>query len=358
MSDTNLFKRGEVYYARVQIRGRDHRPSLRTTVKSVALKKLRALLDKIEAEKSGGAETHTWKTASVEWAAAMAHSVKPSVLKRYVLSLKAVRSVTDGWLVERVTTKDIAQVVRTRRAAGVTNATIKRDLTAISSVLGYCCAQGWREDNPAKTYDRGVIRERRDPITLPSEEDIAAVVALAQRGMAAAIRYAQYTGMREEEVFSLEWSQVREGVSDLTKTKTSRVRAVPNDERAVGTLAGTKKHDTAPWVFHHGETGERYKNVASNFRQLMRRAIKLKKVKRAFRFHDLRHWFAVDFLRKGGNIYILQKHLGHTSVRTTELYLDFLTPEEQHIAKYGPPAQTRHKGGIPPIGTDPETDDK
>lgn len=285
----------------------------------------------------------------------MAHSVKPSVLTRYKLSLKAVRSVMDGQVIEKITTKTIALVVKTRRAAGVTNATIKRDLTAISSVIGYCCAQGWREDNPAKTYDRGVIRERRDPITLPSEEDIAAVVALARPGMAAAIRYAQYTGMREEEVFSLEWDQVRDGVSDLSKTKTSRVRAVPNDERAVGTLAGTEKHGTAPWVFYHAD-GERYKNVASNFRQLMVKAIRLKKVKRAFRFHDLRHWFAVDFLRKGGNIYILQKHLGHTSIRTTEMYLDFLTPEEQHAAKFGRPAHTWHKGGIATTQNEPQNE--
>jgi integrase/recombinase XerD len=60
------------------------------------------------------------------------------------------------------------------------------------------------------------------------------------------------------------------------------------------------------------------------------------------RFHDLRHFFAVSYLRAGGNIYDLQKTLGHTSIKTTEIYLDFLTPEEQHIAMFGPaqkPAQ-------------------
>lgn len=54
-----------------------------------------------------------------------------------------------------------------------------------------------------------------------------------------------------------------------------------------------------------------------------------------FRFHDLRHRYAVDYLRDGGNIYDLQKILGHSSIRTTELYLDYLTPDEQKFAKYG-----------------------
>jgi hypothetical protein len=31
----------------------------------------------------------------------------------------------------------------------VTNATIKRDLVALSSVLNFAIDQGWRDDNPA-----------------------------------------------------------------------------------------------------------------------------------------------------------------------------------------------------------------
>jgi integrase len=41
---------------------------------------------------------------------------------------------------------------------------------------------------------------------------------------------------------------------------------------------------------------------------------------------DLRHLFAVNSLRKSGNIYDLQAVLGHSSIKTTEIYLDFLDP--------------------------------
>ena len=54
-----------------------------------------------------------------------------------------------------------------------------------------------------------------------------------------------------------------------------------------------------------------------------------------FKFHDLRHLFAVRYLRDGGGIYALQGILGHTSVKTTEIYLAFLTPDQQHAAKLG-----------------------
>jgi integrase/recombinase XerD len=42
-----------------------------------------------------------------------------------------------------------------------------------------------------------------------------------------------------------------------------------------------------------------------------------------------------EYLRRGGNIYRLQKILGHSSIKTTELYLAFLTPEEQMQAQHG-----------------------
>ncbi len=38
-------------------------------------------------------------------------------------------------------------------------------------------------------------------------------------------------------------------------------------------------------------------------------------------WHTLRHSFAVNYLRKGGNLYYLQRILGHSSITTTERYL-------------------------------------
>jgi site-specific recombinase XerD len=40
------------------------------------------------------------------------------------------------------------------------------------------------------------------------------------------------------------------------------------------------------------------------------------------------HLFAVEMLRGGASIYRVSQHLGHTSVKTTEIYLAHLTPEE------------------------------
>lgn len=52
-----------------------------------------------------------------------------------------------------------------------------------------------------------------------------------------------------------------------------------------------------------------------------------------FRFHDLRHLHAVNWLKDGRSIYDLQRRLGHSSIKTTEEYCRFLTPEEDRAVK-------------------------
>jgi integrase/recombinase XerD len=37
--------------------------------------------------------------------------------------------------------------------------------------------------------------------------------------------------------------------------------------------------------------------------------------------HTFRHYFAISYLRRGGDIYALSRILGHTSVKVTEVYL-------------------------------------
>jgi integrase len=51
--------------------------------------------------------------------------------------------------------------------------------------------------------------------------------------------------------------------------------------------------------------------------------------------HDLLHRFAIRWLKAGGNIDELSRHPGHTSVKTTEIYLGYLSNEEYGLAQKG-----------------------
>jgi integrase/recombinase XerD len=64
-------------------------------------------------------------------------------------------------------------------------------------------------------------------------------------------------------------------------------------------------------------------------RQLTERCPEYKR----FPFHNLRLLHAVEWLQSGRSIYDLQHRLGHTSLKTTEMYLEFLTPEQKRVAQ-------------------------
>lgn len=181
----------------------------------------------------------------------------------------------------------------------------------------------WRLDNPATDWSRKAIKERRDPIVLPSDRDVERLIATLPAVWQAALRLADATGMREMEIFTLRHDDIEPDMSGVVlgkRAKRKRVRFVPFDPRAVG----IPRHIKSKLVFWHDD-GEPYRNVSSNFQQFRRRFAKDNPGDPvSFRFHDLRHRFAVTYLRNGGNIYDLQGVLGHSSIKTTELYLDFL----------------------------------
>ena len=79
---SNLYKRRNIWWARVQVRGYDIRRSLRTASLVKAKKNLRALQDEIEHLRFFGEERRTWKTAVVEWSKAAPDTIKPNVFKR------------------------------------------------------------------------------------------------------------------------------------------------------------------------------------------------------------------------------------------------------------------------------------
>lgn len=277
-----------------------------------------------------GEERHTWNEAVGKWLEDVGPALKPTTLKRYLVSLKQLKPMLAHLYLDEINLRTIA---KTAGRKGVTNATRRRDLTAVSSVLRSTVAWGWREDNPARAWDRSIVRETRPPINPPSDDDILAVKVKAPPMMCRMMALALHTGMRQGEIVSLEHAQVtlpREIL--LTRTKTNAPRIIPLDDPllagGVGTIVGTPRHIVSRFVFWHHD-GLPFKQFATSFATVRDKA----GVK--FRFHDLRHRFAIDYLKRGGNIYNLQKILGHSSITTTEIYLNYLSPDQQRLAKFG-----------------------
>ena len=47
--------------------------------------------------------------------------------------------------------------------------------------------------------------------------------------------------------------------------------------------------------------------------------------------HKLRHSFAADFIRNGGNIVLLRDQLGHSNIETTSLYTNLSSKDNEKV---------------------------
>jgi integrase len=147
------------------------------------------------------------------------------------------------------------------------------------------------------------------------------------------------TGMRRGELCALKWDRVdfiqnqlivsrsltRYGLSETTKS--GKKRYVPINPIVRDTLTKLMREQRGEFVFCD-EKGQPLNahHIYRDFHRSQKRAGFTKLI----RFHDLRHTFASHFMMNDGNIYDLQKILGHSTLEMTQRYAH-MSPD--HLAE-------------------------
>ena len=141
--------------------------------------------------------------------------------------------------------------------------------------------------------------------------------------------FALNTGLRRGEICALKWDRVsfQRNQIEITRTtgryglrettKSGKKRVIPMNETVHSILYELRKNQKSDFVFSNkkGEPVDAH-HVYRDFVNAQKRAGFLNTI----RFHDLRHTFASHFMMKGGNIYDLQKILGHYNMDMTQRY--------------------------------------
>jgi integrase/recombinase XerD len=336
-----LYTRNGIYWARFKVRGVEYRESLRTRSERVAEKRLKARRESVQDQVVFGISGPiAWPEAVVSWSADAQRALGDRSYTRYVSSLRQLRDLLDHLSVQEVDATKIKEIVKERKRAGVKNATIRRDLTAVSSVLNHAIDEGWIEENATEALNRKrVVPERKLPITLPRQDMMALVFPRMESRLVDVCDFTRETGLRLDEATALKHTDVdrRERLITVAKGKGSKVRTVGLTELAEAIMDRQPRYIGKPWVFWQGK-GERLKEVSSRItganQRAARKAAQEKLEFQAFSHHDFRHLFAVEYLRGGrGSIYDLQGEMGHANIATTEEYLRFLTPDQARAAK-------------------------
>lgn len=283
-----------------------------------------------------GEITRVWEAVVTEWTGHILSDVGPRTAARYLTSLEMVKPFLGGKNIAEIGKADIDQIVTGRRSAGATNATIKRDLTAVSSVLRFAQAKDWCDRNPA--LDRtGLIRERRDPIVLPTEGSIRYLLGRCDPYWRALILSARYTGARLDELRNLlraDFDPKRKTLY-IRKAKRAKPRTVDLTADALASLSSVPPSLATKHLLHNA--GEAFGYISTGFRSKVHWAHKAAQRDgvefEPFTFHSLRHLYAVETLKSGVSLYDLQQQMGHSSIKQTEAYCRFLSPEEAKQAK-------------------------
>jgi integrase/recombinase XerD len=365
------FWRNGTLYGRIQTGGTDVKWSLRTDDPKVAASRRKTERARAIAAQRYGDQRRTFTEAMEAWGKYIVNEISPNALRRYTSSLAVLQPYLEGLYLDQMDKRLIGSIVESRRdipyvprgkkhPIKVSVATIKRDLTALSSVCGYCVDEDWMESNPVMAWlkpggrRKSRLQERRDPIMLPEPEHIQMVVDRAPGLFAEMIRAAVKTGARLDELGKgqrAHFDKARKQLTVVGKRNKLRVIDLEDDGEDFGYQlfsALPAALETKALFWHRPPKGKRstsepgarpYRQISSNFGRIVeavaRRAQKQEQDFRPFTFHHLRHVHAVNWLKSGRSIYVLQQRLGHTSIKTTEMYLAYLTAEEKQKVMFG-----------------------
>lgn len=320
------YQRNGIYWARFQIAGRDVRRSLRTSNLKEARARLKEMAGRVEEMRADPLRVrgeHSWEEACERWMTLQFDGLRPATQARYETSLRMMHDHFAGRAIAQITGPDIMAYATARIRDGASQATVRRDLAVANRIFKVARRAGWIKANPVPE-EKAEITEKRDFIRPVPLRHVAAVIRRAPAGLADLFRFAAKTGCRQEEAGALERRDVNfargEIIFRVTKTHAPRVIPMtPSLRRLLARALAGKGPDEQP-VFR-SRSGGRLSSLSSRWRNTVDTTPGVQR----FRMHDLRHTYAIRWLQAGGSIYTLARRLGHSTVRTTEVYSRWLT---------------------------------
>jgi len=133
-------------------------------------------------------------------------------------------------------------------------------------------------------------------------------------------------GLRVGELIDLKISDIDSSrmIIHIKAAKGNKDRIVPLSENLLKILRDYYKEFLPKTYLFEGQKGGKYST--SSFNKLLKAAAKRAKFNKNITAHTLRHSYATHLLEKGTDIRVIQKLLGHNSIKTTMIYTKVSEP--------------------------------
>jgi integrase len=227
---------------------------------------------------------------------------------------------------DKLKPEHFAEYRATRLAAGISPSNLNREHAYLRAVFNELTRLGhWTGENPLAKVRQMKISERE--LSFLSIEAMRILLKSLSGDAELVARICLATGARWSEAEGLRVSQVRGGQVHYTGTKSGKNRSVPISDDLIALLDAHLKSK-------YGDKAALAERYFASCYEAFRRVVETSELQlpKGQLTHVLRHTFASHFVMNGGNILVLQKILGHSTLTMTMRYAH-LAPDHLQEAK-------------------------
>jgi len=306
-----IFKRGNRWYIRFKVNGRDVKKSLGPKVKTKAQAEnvFRKLQDERRRGRVGFLDPSKTTLADLRerFLTERKDYIADTSLERYRSTFAVlIRDLGEDYLLKHLTSRKISQWAGIRLSQRLSPVTVNSDLRHVKAILRRAAKWGMIASAPEIEFLR---QGKRLPRHIPLE-DLERLLRAETRPVQRRLwTFLLWTGLRRAEALQLTWQNVLIGPKPAVKVigKGDKERSVPLLPPAREAL-GPLKNLGPVWPQVHPSTLSKwFRTVADSCGM-------------DSRLHDLRHTCATFLLSRGVNIKAVQEILGHSDLRITQEY--------------------------------------
>lgn len=195
--------------------------------------------------------------------------------------------------------------------------TVSKSLRSLRTFVNVAMRYGYIKNNPFKYITIKKVDGKRDFLSVNELNKLSKayfsnqIKDLKEKEIMRYFLFSCYTGLRYSDLKSLKANAIYEKKLRITMHKTSYIVTIPLSQKALALLAETKNSDSG-FVF------KVYCNKVTN--RILKKIGVQYKIRKKLTCHVARHTFATTSVNLGIPIEVISKLLGHTSLKTTQVY--------------------------------------
>ncbi len=331
-----LYKRGQVWWMSFTHRGKQIKRSTEATDKKLAEKiYCKVMTQSIEGVWFDKLEGEEKTVGELLEKYINAHSIpnkRPNTVRADRIIAREMEGFFEKTALKDITPRLIADYKAFCRDKGLAPASINQRRGLLRHAFSLAMREWeWVRENPVDRVNPEKVRNARDRwLTFDEEKRLIENCVLhptitgnkteSRFWMQEIVVFALNTGMRQDEILSLEWPHIDlfRKTATVVRSKNGEKRTIPLNQRTFELLKSKAKVRSirSNYAFSN-EAGN--KIIASNVLRAFYKALERAEIS-DFRFHDLRHTFATRLAQAGVDFYKIGKLLGHKDIRMTQRY--------------------------------------